>query len=69
MARRLQSRSLWVVKKVKGNVFLFEVLEVRAKEDLEKKGTDLNGTYLTFFGCPFSRTSALASLRACISMG
>ena len=49
--------------------FLFEVLEVRAKEDLEKKGTDLNGTYLTFFGCPFSRTSALASLRACISMG
>lgn len=28
-----------------------------------------NGTYLTFFGCPFLLTSALAAERVCISIG
>ena len=37
--------------------------------ETEQKGTDLNGTYLTFFGCPFLLTSALAAERVCISIG
>lgn len=28
-----------------------------------------HGTYLTFFGCPFFLTSALAAERVCISIG
>jgi hypothetical protein len=34
-----------------------------------KKVTDLNGTYLTCFGCPFFLTSALADRRGLVSKG
>lgn len=42
---------------------------VKGPKYARKNASEGSGTYLTFFGCPFFLTLALAAQRACICIG